>query len=89
MSQAWGDKLKAIDALRASWAFDPLQDVDVDGPYGHDWMPSALLLAELYRQNGQIEDAEPIETDLAKLLSMADDDFPLLVRLRRLQSGSK
>lgn len=84
-----GDKGKAMDVLRASWAFDPLQDIDLDGPYGHDWMPNALLLAELYRQNGQVADAEPIEKDLAKLLSMADDDFPLLVQLRKLQIGSQ
>jgi hypothetical protein len=92
LAQVWlrrGDKLKAIDALRASWVFDPQRDIDVDGPYGHDWMPNALMLAELYRQNGQVADAEPIEKDLAKLLSMADEDFPLLVRLRKLQSGSK
>ena len=92
LAQVWlrlGDKSKAIDVLRASWEFDPLQDVDLDGPYGHDWMPNALLLADLYRQNGQVADAEPIEKDLAKLLSMADEDFPLLVRLRKLQSGSK
>jgi hypothetical protein len=92
LAQVWrrrGDTLKAIDALRASWVVDPLLDIDADGPYGHDWMPNALLLAELYRQNGQVKDAEPIEKDLAKLMSMADDDFPLLVRLGKLQSGSK
>lgn len=92
LAQVWlrlGDKRNAMDVLRASWAFDPLQDVDLDGPYGHDWMPNALLLADLYRQNGQVKDAEPVEKDLAKLLSMADEDFPLLVQLRKLQSGLK
>ena len=89
LASAWlrrGERDKAINALRESWVRDPLLDVDGDGPYGHDWMPNALLLAELYRRAGRRPEAEPIEADLDRLLATADPDFPLFEKLKRLRA---
>jgi serine/threonine-protein kinase len=91
LADAWlqrGDRSRAIAVLQESWRRDPHMDVNVKGPHAHDWMPNALLLAELYWRDGRTSAAEPIEADLRRLLSTADSDFPLLIRLNSLQSGS-
>jgi hypothetical protein len=80
-----GNADRAIQTLQQSLDFDRAADAEVDGPYGHDWMPNALLLVELCRAHGCAAQAAAIEADLEKLLVAADPDFPLLVKLRRLQ----
>jgi hypothetical protein len=82
-----GDRQRAIDVLREIWDGAPLTDVEQHGPFGHEWMPSALRLAELYRRAGRRAEAEPIEAALRQLLSTADPDFPLLLQLQRLQAA--
>jgi hypothetical protein len=47
------------------------------------WMRSRAQLAELYRRVGRTDDADKIDLQLLNLLSVADADFPLLVRLRQ------
>jgi hypothetical protein len=84
-----GHRDRAIAILEDSWRRDPHMDVSVKGPHAHDWMPNALLLAELYRRDGRTSAAEPIEADLRRLLSTADSDFPLLIRLNRSQTGTQ
>lgn len=46
------------------------------------WMRDQKLLADLYRDDGQIERARLIEQDLLTRLAVADPDFPLLVALK-------
>ena len=78
-----GSPADAIAVLETSWAFDPPSDIDIDGPYLHDWMPNALLLAKLYRDSGRTVQAEKIEAELRQLLALADPDFPALQQLQR------
>jgi tetratricopeptide (TPR) repeat protein len=85
---ARGATADAMHALDRSWREDPRHDFSFGGPHAHDWMPSALLLARLYREQGRVADALPIEADLGRRLARADADFPLLERLRQLQAGS-
>jgi serine/threonine-protein kinase len=90
LAQVWlrrDQRSRAIDVLRTSWDFDRAADVEVDGPYGHDWGPNALTLAELYRDAGYTSDANAIVKDLEKLLTMADADYPPVARLNHLLSA--
>ena len=45
------------------------------------------LLADLYRQTGQVDKARAIERDLLSALAAADADYPLLVELKK-RAGS-
>ncbi|OFW04792.1 MAG: hypothetical protein A3H96_10275 [Acidobacteria bacterium RIFCSPLOWO2_02_FULL_67_36] len=51
------------------------------------WMRLQLRLAELDRSLGREAEARALEEELARLLAVADPDFPPLVRLRKLRSG--
>jgi tetratricopeptide (TPR) repeat protein len=53
------------------------------------WMQDQMDLARLYRRLGRVQDAEKIETELRKLLTYADPDFPMLVELKKLQKAPK
>lgn len=79
-----GQRARAVDVLRESYHFDRTVDAEFNGPYGHHWMPNALLLAELCRDSECKADAELARNEVAQLLAGADADFPLLVRLQRL-----
>jgi hypothetical protein len=46
-------------------------------------MRDQKLLADLYRQDGQIDKARAIERELLARLAVADPDYPLLVELRQ------
>jgi tetratricopeptide (TPR) repeat protein len=54
---------------------------------GYYWMRTQALLATLYRQNGQLEQARAIERNLLTALAMADADYPLLVELKKTVGG--
>jgi hypothetical protein len=56
-------------------------------PYGAWWMRSQARLAELYVQAGRRDDARAVVEDLERLLVVADSDFPLVTRVRRLRDG--
>jgi tetratricopeptide (TPR) repeat protein len=49
------------------------------------WESNQLLLARLYRKAGRAADAKKVESDLLKLLAVADADHPILLELRRLE----
>jgi hypothetical protein len=51
---------------------------------GYYWVRTQALLATLYRQNGQLEQARAIERALLEALAMADDDYPLLRELKSM-----
>jgi tetratricopeptide (TPR) repeat protein len=53
------------------------------GPAPYFWMKNELRRAELYRRLGREADRRQIHADLAKLLTHADPDFPILQQLRR------
>lgn len=53
------------------------------GQHGYFWMRDQKLLADLYRQDGQVDKARAIERDLLARLAVADSDFPLLVELKQ------
>jgi tetratricopeptide (TPR) repeat protein len=46
------------------------------------WTRGRAQLARLYRKNGQTGEAEAVESQLLKLLAVADADYPLLLELR-------
>jgi hypothetical protein len=50
-------------------------------------MRSQARLAELYVQAGRRDDARAVVEDLERLLVVADSDFPLVTRVRRLRDG--
>jgi tetratricopeptide (TPR) repeat protein len=50
---------------------------------GFHWMRNQKLMADLYRQDGQVEKARAIERDLLARLAVADPDYPLLVELKQ------
>jgi serine/threonine protein kinase len=77
---------RAIRLLREAFYFDRDADKNADGPYGHEWMPNAMLLAELCFQSKCRTEAEAVLKDLTALLVLADDDFPLRVRLDKLKN---
>jgi tetratricopeptide (TPR) repeat protein len=56
-------------------------------PFGAWWMRSQARLAELYMQVGRRDDAQAVVEDLERLLVVADSDFPLVTRVRRLRDG--
>jgi hypothetical protein len=51
-------------------------------------MRRQILLADLYRQTGQIEKARAIERDLLARLAVADPDYPRLIELKRRAAAS-
>jgi tetratricopeptide (TPR) repeat protein len=52
-----------------------------DGLGGFIWIAARAKLAGLYRQASRNQDAEAIDHELLRLLSIADRDLPLLLRL--------
>ena len=53
------------------------------GQSGYFWMRTQFLLADLYRSQGKIAEAQAIERDLLTALSAADTDHPMLIELQR------
>lgn len=51
------------------------------------WMKNQLRLADEYRADGRIGDAQTIEQHLRRLLVYADADNPLVVRLNARRGG--
>jgi tetratricopeptide (TPR) repeat protein len=76
-----GDNASAIHILEAAEA---LGDRAYPWPNhgGYFWMRSQKLLADLYREEGRLDDARIVERDLLAALAAADDDCPMLVELR-------
>jgi DNA-binding winged helix-turn-helix (wHTH) protein/tetratricopeptide (TPR) repeat protein len=56
-------------------------------PFGAWWMRSQARLAELYLRVGRYDDARAIVEDLDGLLVLADPDFPLVSRVRRVREA--
>ncbi len=75
-----GDRAGAIAVLEESLNHRARPDL------AHWWMRNELQLAELYHEAGRDADARPLEEEMDKLLTAADPDFPLLVRLKALES---
>jgi hypothetical protein len=49
------------------------------------WIHARDELSELYRRTNRIEESEAIDAELLKLLAVADDDHPVLVRIKARQ----
>jgi len=47
------------------------------------WLRIKSQLAQLYREEGRVEDARKIEDELRRLLALADSDHPILRQLER------
>jgi hypothetical protein len=89
LAEAWKRKGRidrAIEVLRVAVEFDRRNDAMLMGPFGPEWTPNALLLAELCRAQGCRGQAAEVEADLERLLVSADDDLPLLMGLKRLKA---
>jgi tetratricopeptide (TPR) repeat protein/tRNA A-37 threonylcarbamoyl transferase component Bud32 len=54
---------------------------------GFYWMRTQKLLADAYRQTGQIDSARVVEHNLLATLAAADDDYPVLVELKARTGG--
>lgn len=52
------------------------------------WMHVRMQLADVYRSVGRIDDARSLEADLRRLLSQADANHPLVLRLGAVASRS-
>jgi serine/threonine-protein kinase len=50
---------------------------------GFYWMRNQKLLADLYREDGQLDKARAVEQDLLARLAVADADYPLLVAVKQ------
>jgi tetratricopeptide (TPR) repeat protein len=88
LAAAWerkGDVRRAMEVLeRASEQRLPaVTGLDPGVPY---WMKDRLALARLYRRVGRAKDALAIESELRRLLVLADADHPIL---RELQESGK
>jgi len=81
-----GDARRAIEILERASERKFLAAVSNDSavPY---WMRNRLDLAKLYRHAGRIKDAQAIEADLSKLLTLADPDYPIRRELDRLKGS--
>lgn len=55
----------------------------IAGTSGFYWMRNQKLLADLYREDGQVDKARAIEHGLLTRLAVADQDYPLLVALKQ------
>ncbi len=58
-------------------------------PFSPFWIRDELLLAEAYEQSGRHDDAKRVADGLARLLAFADPDFPMLARVKALQTGGR
>ena len=81
-----GDSRKSIkvleDASRERKRAYPLgRAVAFGGMSGYFWIRVQERLAELYRETGREEEAQAIESELRKLLALADSDHPILARI--------
>jgi serine/threonine protein kinase/tetratricopeptide (TPR) repeat protein len=96
-ADAWvkrGDRRRAIavleDATRDRWTSSAAGAVFAGiGVRVSAWMGAANKLSELYREEGRRREADALDRDLFKLLSEAESDFPLLVRLTARQRALK
>jgi hypothetical protein len=74
-----GNVRRAIEVLeRASERKFQAVANNNSGPY---WLRCRFELSKLYRETGRVEDARAVESDLRKLLALADGDHPILVEL--------
>ena len=80
-----GDVPRAIQVLER--ASERKFQAVIDGATGAYWMRNRLDLAKLYRRVGRVEEARAIETDLLKVLALADADHPMLLELKRLPTS--
>ena len=55
------------------------------GPSGYFWLRDQVRLAALYRKAGRQTEALKVESELLKLLALADPDHPILRQLRAAQ----
>jgi len=78
---AYGDSGAAIGLLEELRAQRD-RTTTPGGHSGYFWIRTQLLLADLYRQAGQLPEARSIERELLGVLATADSDFPPLLELR-------
>jgi serine/threonine-protein kinase len=53
------------------------------------WIYARDKLSQLYRRMGRVSEAQAIDADLRKLLAVAEEDHPVLVRLRQADNGNR
>jgi hypothetical protein len=80
-----GNPHEAIHVLR-TW-FGRRAEFAVDRrngrPNGHHWIGAQADLARLYRLTSRVREAQTIESELRRLLAVADADHPVLLQLGR------
>ncbi|HVR43660.1 MAG TPA: tetratricopeptide repeat protein [Thermoanaerobaculia bacterium] len=88
LARAWeqqGDVAKSLAVLEDASEYGPA--AVFWGPAPLFWMKNELRRAELYRRLGRETDRQRVHAELARLLTHADPDFPILQQLRRSQAG--
>jgi tetratricopeptide (TPR) repeat protein len=78
--RAAGDLPRAVEALERD--FRDRASRIAGAASGYDWLKSADALADLYRVDGRVTDAERVEAEIRKLLAVADEDHPIARRMR-------
>ena len=78
-----GDLLAAIQLLEEASKQRPLLVGGLGPPFS--WLRIKSQLAQLYREEGRVEDARKIEDELRRLLALADSDHPILRQLDRTE----
>jgi len=72
--------------LKSQWLIDGMTS---GMPFNPTYIRICWRLAQLYRKLGRVDEAQKIETELSKLLAVADSDHPMLLELqKRPQSSS-
>lgn len=88
LARAWeqqGDVAKSMAVLEDASEYGPA--AVFWGPAPLFWMKNELRRAELYRRLGREADRQRVHAELAKLLTHADPDFPILQQIRHSQAG--
>lgn len=84
LAEAWreqGQLESAVAVLKQASSQKALLFAPIGGENPARWLRIRLMLAKIYREMGQHEDARKIEAELRSLLAYADADHPILRQL--------
>ena len=87
LASAWEQQGEWEQAARVLEEASSKKTFMVNGGAAPHWFRIQWRLAEVYRKLGREEDALRIEEELLKLLTYADPDHPILLRLTNLHAS--
>ncbi len=80
-----GQLSAAANALEEAYKYQSRGLLDHDNPPLY-FFDIGWRLAQVYRKQGRVGDAQKVEAGLLKLLGAADPDHPILVELNRIKA---